>query len=92
MSNELSSYTSNAHKIEPQKNSKMKKLLHYFNLFASFYTYTDFPMEFDARIRWSSHISDPNEKCPTVRKVYNSGKCKCGWVYFIKLRNVITYL
>lgn len=92
MSNELAFYTSNTHKIEPQKNSKMKKLPNYFNLFPSFHTYTDFPIEFDARKRWSSHTSDPDEKCPTVRKVYNSGKCKCGWVYFTKLQNVTSYL
>lgn len=37
----------------------------------------DLPKSFDARKRWIS--------CPTISKVLNSGKCKCGWVYYSKL-------
>lgn len=81
MSNELELELHTSNKIKPQNNSKIKKLIHYFNLFASD-TYVDFPMEFDARKKWSSHAGDSTEKCPTVRKVFNNGKCKCGWVLY----------
>lgn len=44
----------------------------------------DIPIQFDARLKWSSVYTSNGEpidiNCPSVKKVFNSGKCKCGWV------------
>lgn len=43
------------------------------------------PTDFDAREKWGSKY-DPNNgepielRCPSIKKVFNNGKCKCGWV------------
>lgn len=76
MSKELEFETSNTQQTELQSNGKMKQLLGYFHLFAS---PSEFPA-FDARKKWASHEGDKHEKCPMIRRVVNSGKCKCGWV------------
>lgn len=70
--------TLDSHQNKYWINRKMKTLFRYFNL----YTSKTLPA-FDARSKWASFEGDPNEKCPTIRKVYNSGKCKCGWVLYI---------
>lgn len=56
----------------------MKSLREYFSLFA----FGSLPSVFDARTKWGpSAKGDPDDKCPTINKVYNNGKCKCGWVF-----------
>lgn len=62
----------------------MKKSLENLNLFAA----SDLPISFDARRKWSSRHED---KCPTIKKVLNSGKGKCGWVYRIHINQITKF-
>ncbi|XP_050528093.1 cathepsin B-like cysteine proteinase 6 [Daktulosphaira vitifoliae] len=57
--------------------SKIKKLFGFFKL-----SY-EIPVQFDARVKWSSINSNSTDKCPSIKKVFNNGKCKCGWAVAI---------
>lgn len=64
--------------VKFQRNGRIKKSPESFHLLSA----NDFPTSFDARKKWSSRRDD---SCPTIRKVLNNGRCKCGWVYILQL-------
>lgn len=69
---------------ELQSYGMTKKLLGYFNLYKS----TSELLEFDARTKWASNEEEHSkQKCPSIRKVLNGGKCKCGWVLYFNCNN-----
>jgi len=70
--------TSDIKQKELQSYGMTKKLLGYFNLYKSA---TEL-LEFDARTKWASNEEYSKQQCPSIRKVFNSGKCKCGWVLY----------